>query len=133
MLPALPYISAMGSTSTSIPLDTAAIVSTTLEGILYGFSVLMFIGTIWTFTYKKRMRDVNRPIAAVAVLLFLLSTTHLVVDIIRIEEGLVKYRNTFPGGPVAFFADGTQETYVIKSAVVVMQTLLGDGVVKSCV
>ncbi|KAG1842252.1 hypothetical protein DFJ58DRAFT_666040 [Suillus subalutaceus] len=119
----------MGSTSTGIPLDTAAIMSTTLEGILYGFSVLMFIGTIWTFTYKKRMRDVNRPAAAVAVSLFLLSTAHLVVDIIRIEEGLVKYRNTFPGGPVAFFADDTQETYVIKSAVVVMQTLLGDGVV----
>jgi hypothetical protein len=53
----------------------------------------------------------------------------MVVDIIRIEEGLVKYRNTFPGGPVAFFADDTQETYVIKSAVIVMQTLLGDGVV----
>ncbi|KAG2337611.1 hypothetical protein BDR05DRAFT_970030 [Suillus weaverae] len=119
----------MASTDTGISLDTAAIMSAVLEGILYGFSVLMFIGTIWTFTYKKRMRDVNRPIAAVAVLLFLLSTTHIVLGIIRIEEGLVKYRDTFPGGPVAFFADVKQEMFVVKSAVNVMQTLLGDGVV----
>ncbi|KAG1737012.1 hypothetical protein EDB19DRAFT_1719744 [Suillus lakei] len=106
-----------------MPLDTAAIMSTVLEGILYGFSVLMFIGTIWTFTYKKHMRDVNRPVATVAVLLFLASTTHMVVVIIRIEDGLVKYRDTFPGGPAAFFADNKQEMFVS------CQTLLGDGVV----
>ncbi|KAG1786442.1 uncharacterized protein HD556DRAFT_1415021 [Suillus plorans] len=119
----------MASTVTGMPLDAAAIMSTVLEGILYGFSVFMFIGTIWTFTYKKRMRDVNRPIAAVAVLLFLLSTMHMVIDIIQLEDGLVKYRNTFPGGPAAFFADYTQETYVVKAAAIIMQTLLADGVV----
>ncbi|KAG2106965.1 uncharacterized protein F5147DRAFT_761464 [Suillus discolor] len=119
----------MASTVTDMPLDAVALMSTVLEGILYGFSVLMFIGTIWTFTYKKRMREVNRPIAAVAVLLFLLSTMHMVVDIIQLEDGLVKYRNTFPGGPAAFFADYTQETYVVKVAAIVTQTLLADGVV----
>ncbi|KAG2106964.1 uncharacterized protein F5147DRAFT_637000 [Suillus discolor] len=119
----------MASTVTGMPLDAAAIMSTVLEGILYGFSVLMFIGTIWTFTYKKRTRDVNRPIAAVAVFLFLLSTMHMVIDIIQLEDGLVKYRNTFPGGPTAFFADYTQETYVVKAALNLTQTLLADGVV----
>lgn len=67
--------------------------STVLEGILYGeyheflrcmptnlafffsgFSVLMFIGTIWTFTYKQRIRDINQPSTVVATLLFVLST-----------------------------------------------------------
>ncbi|KAG2140169.1 hypothetical protein DEU56DRAFT_911872 [Suillus clintonianus] len=119
----------MASTDTGIPLDTAAIMSTVLEGILYGFSVLMFIGTIWTFTYKKRLRDVNRPIAVVAALLFVLSTVHMVIDIIRIEEGLVKYRDTFPGGPAVFFADVSQETFVVKNVIITLQTLLGDGVV----
>ncbi|KAG1886846.1 uncharacterized protein F5891DRAFT_148721 [Suillus fuscotomentosus] len=119
----------MASTDTGMPLDAAAIMSTVLEGILYGFSVLMFIGTIWIFTYKKRTRDVNRPIAAVAVFLFLLSTMHIVIDIIQLEDGLVKYRNTFPGGPAAFFADYTQEMYVVKAALSLMQTLLADGVV----
>jgi hypothetical protein len=41
----------------------------------------------------------------------------------------VKYRDTYPGGPVAFFADVTQNTFVIKNAIYTLQTLLGDGVV----
>jgi hypothetical protein len=53
----------------------------------------------------------------------------MVVDIIRVEYGLVKYRDTYPGGPSAFFADVSQDTYVIKHAFYVMQTLLADGVV----
>lgn len=115
--------------SPGIPLDTAVIMSSVLEGILYGFSVLMFLGTIWIIIYKRRTRDVNRPAVAVATLLFLLSTVHMVVGIIRIEDGLVKQRDTFPGGPAAFFADISEETLVVKNAILVLQTLLGDGVV----
>ncbi|KAG1886506.1 hypothetical protein F4604DRAFT_1721975 [Suillus subluteus] len=114
--------------SSGIPLDTAAIFSTTMEGILYGFSVLMFMGTIWALTYKQHMKNINRPIAVVAILLLILSTAHMVVDIIRIEQGLVTYRNTFPGGPPAFFADVAQETFVIKNVIYTFQTMLGDGV-----
>jgi hypothetical protein len=54
---------------------------------------------------------------------------HIVVCIIRVDDGLVKYRNTYPGGPVAFFADISQETYIIKHALYILQTLLADGVV----
>ncbi|KIK47329.1 hypothetical protein CY34DRAFT_264838 [Suillus luteus UH-Slu-Lm8-n1] len=118
----------MASTGFGTPLDTVAIVSLMLTSILYGFSVLMFMGTTWTFTYIQRIQDVNRPIAAVAILMFLLSTVHIVVVVIRTEDGLVKYRDTFPGGPVAFFADVSQETFVVKCAIYVLQTLLGDGV-----
>lgn len=45
------------------------------------------------------------------------------------EDGLVKYRDTYPGGPAAFFADISQETYVIKHALYALQTLVADGVV----
>lgn len=99
-----------------------------MEGILYGFSVLMFMGTIWTLTYKQRMKDINRPIAVVAISLLILSTAHMIVDIIRIEQGLVTYRDTFPGGPPAFFADVAQETFVIKNVIYTLQTMLGDGI-----
>jgi hypothetical protein len=54
---------------------------------------------------------------------------HMIVDIIRLEDGLVKYRDTFPGGPAAFFADVSQMTYVVKNAIYILHTLLGDGVV----
>ncbi|KAG1783396.1 hypothetical protein EV702DRAFT_257704 [Suillus placidus] len=113
-----------------ILLDSAFLVSSALAGILYGFSVLMFIGTIWTFTYKRRTRDVNYSMAAVATLLFLLSTTDMVLVIIGVEDELVKYRRTtFPGGPDAFFADVSQEIFIAKNVIYTLQTLLGDGVV----
>ncbi|KIK48550.1 hypothetical protein CY34DRAFT_71598 [Suillus luteus UH-Slu-Lm8-n1] len=116
-------------TSSGIPLDAGALMSAVLEGILYGFSGLMFMGTIWSLTYKQHTRNISRPIVAVAILLFILSTTHVVVCVIRVEDGLVKYRNTYPGGPVAFFADTSQKTYIIKQALYILQTLLADGVV----
>ncbi|KAG1851840.1 hypothetical protein DFJ58DRAFT_684760 [Suillus subalutaceus] len=110
--------------TSSISLETAALISTVLEGILYGFSVLMFIGTMWSMSYKRSMRDVNRPVAAAAVLLSVLSTAHIVLSIIRIEYGFVTYQ----GVPAAYFADVSQETYVIKNSIYVLQTLLGDAV-----
>jgi hypothetical protein len=111
--------------STGLPMDSTTLISTTLEGILYGFLVLMFIGTMWAMTYKH---DVNRPIILVAVLLFILSTAHIIVDIIRLENGFIKYRNTFPGGPAAFFQDISQPTFFTKNIIYAFQTMLGDGV-----
>jgi hypothetical protein len=107
----------------------------------------MFVDTMWTLTRKCRAQGVNRPIAGVTILLLILSTVvsffslisvvdlmpfkHMIVDVARIEDGLVKYRDTFPGGPPAFFADVAQGTFVVKNVIYVMQTLLGDGVVVS--
>jgi hypothetical protein len=49
-----------------------------------GFSVLMFLGTVWALTHKCRMQDVNRPISVVAIMLFLISTavgsSHITYD-----------------------------------------------------
>jgi hypothetical protein len=45
------------------------------------------------------------------------------------EQGLVVQRNTFPGGPAAFFADVSQTTFVAKNVIYTLQTLLGDGIV----
>ncbi|KAG2124872.1 hypothetical protein DEU56DRAFT_863148 [Suillus clintonianus] len=115
--------------SRGMPMDAAVAMSALLEGILYGFSALMFIGTICALTCNHRMQDINRPVTVVAILLMILSTAHMAVNIIRVEDGLVKYRDTYPGGPSAFFQDVSQDTYVIKHAFYVMQTILVDGVV----
>ncbi|KAG2122953.1 uncharacterized protein EDB93DRAFT_1244343 [Suillus bovinus] len=114
--------------ASNISLDAACLLSLALEGVAYGFSILMFIGTIWALAYKQRIQDVSRPIIMVAILLFILSTAHMIVNIIRVEDGLVKYRDTFPGGPVAFFADPSQYTFTIGNVLYGLQTLLGDGV-----
>ncbi|KAG2142394.1 hypothetical protein DEU56DRAFT_261110 [Suillus clintonianus] len=95
---------------------------------------------IWILAYKKRARDImiNRRLIVVAILLLILSTgvsafcflasvgllycllltfcKHIVAKIVRIYDGLVMYRDTYPGGPVAFFADPTQTTLAIMHA-----------------
>ncbi|KAG2142380.1 hypothetical protein DEU56DRAFT_911083 [Suillus clintonianus] len=115
--------------STGMPLDAACLLAMALEGILYGFSVLMFMGTIYSLTYEQRMQDINRRMAVVAILLLILSTGHIVANIIRMENGLVKYRDTYPGGPVAYFADPSQNIFAVLHAFYLLQTLLADGVV----
>lgn len=53
------------------------------------------------------------------------------IDIIRIIEGFISYRDTFPGGSIGYFSDASQWTFVYKNLVFSVQTLLGDGVVVS--
>ena len=51
----------------------------------------------------------------------------MVVNIVRVENGFVKYRDTFPGGPAVYFADTTQPLYLIKSTIFTLQTMVADG------
>jgi hypothetical protein len=53
----------------------------------------------------------------------------MVIIIVRTEEGLVQQRDTFPGGPVAFFSDVAQWSFVCRYVLYMLQTLVGDGVV----
>ncbi|KAF8191474.1 hypothetical protein K438DRAFT_1906985 [Mycena galopus ATCC 62051] len=109
--------------------DKAGLLSTILEALLYGFSVLMFIATLWVLLRGQSWAKVNRPMLVVACLLFILSTIHLGVDINRLDLGLITVRDSYPGGPVAFFANPTEPSFVFKNAVYSFQTALGDGVV----
>lgn len=60
-----------------------------------------------------------------------LDIQHLVIDIIRTMEGLILYRDTYPGGPTAFFSDWSQWTFVSKNYVYTIQSLIGDSVIVS--
>ncbi|KAI9573138.1 CHAT domain-containing protein [Boletus coccyginus] len=116
-----------------IPLDKAELLSVLLETLLYGFSLLMFGGTIWTLLSQRSTRQVNRKMFAVAFLLLLTSTAHLVIHIIRVMCGLILHRDTYPGGPVAYFSDVSQWTFYVKNQVYIAQTVVGDGVISKLV
>ncbi|KAJ6544112.1 hypothetical protein B0H19DRAFT_1169667 [Mycena capillaripes] len=111
-----------------IPLDEVAIISTTLQGILYGFSLLMFIATIWTLVGGRSYAQINWTMIVCACLLLIASTLHMASDIKRLYSGLVRFRDTYPGGPTAFFASINDPSFVFKNAVYGFQTALGDGV-----
>jgi hypothetical protein len=116
-------------TSNGIPLDKAELLSVILEAILYGFSLLMFGGTMWTLLSQRSIQQLNRKMFAVACALLVVSTAHLVVHIIRVMFGLILYRDTFPGGPAAYFLDVSEWTWNAKNHIYVVQSLIGDGVI----
>ncbi|KAJ7090368.1 hypothetical protein B0H15DRAFT_938978 [Mycena belliarum] len=115
--------------------DKAGLLSTVLESVLYGFSALMFIGTLWTLLRGHPWGQVNHIMFVIACLLFILSTiigffiSHLAVDINRLNSGFIRFRDSYPGGPVAWFANPSDSSFVFKNAVYSFQTVLGDGVV----
>ena len=51
------------------------------------------------------------------------------IDIIRTMQGFILYRDTYKGGPIAFFSDVSQWTFVSKNFLYAAQSLLGDGVI----
>jgi len=109
--------------------DTTAILSLGFEWGLYGISVVMFIHTVLVLFKDHKTRPVNRPMATLASLFFVLSTSHAIVDLIRVNQGFVNERNSFEGGPPAYFSDVAQTLFVVRSTIYAAQTLLGDAVV----
>ncbi|KAJ7134566.1 hypothetical protein C8R44DRAFT_770837 [Mycena epipterygia] len=111
------------------PLDKSAIISTSLEAILYGFSALMFIGTLWILLRGRRSAEVNWLMVTLASLLFIVSSIRVVVDIKRLYTGFILEHDKFPGGPAAWFGDVTDPSFILKNVLYGLQTLIGDGVV----
>jgi len=110
-----------------VNLDIAALISTTLEAILYGFSLFMLGTTVQVLLeHGWRRRSQNRLMLVVSALLFIFSTMHMAIDFKRIEEGFITFRDSI--GPIAYFSQPSQFTFVFKNAVYTAQTLTGDGI-----
>ncbi|KAI0032622.1 hypothetical protein K488DRAFT_70471 [Vararia minispora EC-137] len=114
---------------TGIPLDRAAVLSTSLEAVLYGISLAMFGATLGVLLRRRvRTGSLNKPLVGAGVCFFALSTVHICVDIHRLMRGLIDER-TSVGGPAAWFALAAEQTFVFKNAVYIVQTVLWDSVV----
>lgn len=57
----------------------------------------------------------------------------MIVNIIRISEGFVSVGPSLPGGPEQYFQDVAETTFVVKSVLYNVQTLILDGVVVSSI
>jgi len=112
-----------------IPLPQAELIATILEGTLYGFSLLMYGATVWVLLSGWSTHRINRIMFVVACLFLWCSTVHLIIDIIRIIEALILYRDTYPGGPTAFLSNVSQWTFVSKNYVYAIQTIIADSVI----
>ncbi|EJC97949.1 uncharacterized protein FOMMEDRAFT_162293 [Fomitiporia mediterranea MF3/22] len=106
----------------------ASVISISMEAILYGISVPMFILTMWILRQRQR-RGVHYAMIISACALQTLATMELIVNIIRIYQDFLTIGPFLPRGPEQFFQDVTQRTWITKSWLYNIQTLILDGVV----
>jgi hypothetical protein len=112
--------------------------------ITLGISAVMFAVTLSTLFHKA---PVNKPMVYVSCIFFLVSTTvslmlylnviglaifffsqHAILDLVRLYQGFI-LSTVAVGGSNGFFADVATSVFVTKSALYMITTLLGDGVV----
>ncbi|KAI0325773.1 hypothetical protein GY45DRAFT_1260319 [Cubamyces sp. BRFM 1775] len=112
-----------------LTLREAGILSTTFEAILYGYAVFMFTLAMWIMLRDRRQRHVNYALVGAGCALILLATAEMAVNITRIFEGFVTKGPFVPGGPEAWFSVVSDPTFVVKSVLYNVQTLILDAVV----
>ncbi|KAI0739378.1 hypothetical protein C8Q80DRAFT_178754 [Daedaleopsis nitida] len=110
-----------------ILLYQASIFSTFFEGMLYGFSLLLFIMTVW-FLGKRNKRRVSYAMLGASCALMLLSTADIAVNVARMYQGLVSVGPTLVGGPEQYFDDDTRVTVIVKTSLWATETLILDAV-----
>ncbi|KAI0668282.1 hypothetical protein C8Q78DRAFT_980264 [Trametes maxima] len=112
-----------------VSLSAAAVFSTSFEAMLYGLSVFLFILTLWVLLRNRKTRRVNWAMVSASSALLILSTMEMVVNLVRLYEGFVKGGPSLPGGPEEYFGDVSRVSFVLKTTLYNVQTLILDGVV----
>ncbi|KAH8101151.1 hypothetical protein BXZ70DRAFT_892015 [Cristinia sonorae] len=114
-----------------LSITEAKIISTTLGGMLYGLSIPMYILTFWILSGpgNARTKRTSYAIMAAGVILAIGSTAQFAVNTARIILGVVVYGPQLKGGADAFLGDVTEPSFIVKSALENLQTLVFDAVV----
>ncbi|KAJ7090891.1 hypothetical protein B0H15DRAFT_248601 [Mycena belliarum] len=106
----------------------APIVSVSIQGILYGFSVCMFGMSVWVLVFQRRDRRLNLPMLVVACTLWILSTIRMFIDISLTTEAFT-FHTSSPTGPEKFLSDFSGPVSLLDNTIYGVQTLIGDAVV----
>ncbi|KAI9058981.1 hypothetical protein FKP32DRAFT_1614473 [Trametes sanguinea] len=112
-----------------LTLQEAGILSTTFEAILYGYAVFMFSLAMWIMLRDRHERQVNYALVAAGCSLITLATAEMAVNITRVFQGFITKGPSLEGGPEAYFAVVSDPTFVTKSVLYNVQTLILDAVV----
>ncbi|KAI0773176.1 hypothetical protein BD413DRAFT_656572 [Trametes elegans] len=112
-----------------LSLQVAGIMSTVMEAILYGYAVFMFTLAMWIMLRDRHHRQVNYGLVGAGCALMVLATAEMGVNIARIYKGFITVGPFVRGGPEAYFEVVSDTTFVVKSIIYNIQTLILDAVV----
>ncbi|KAF4565428.1 hypothetical protein EYR36_001999 [Pleurotus pulmonarius] len=108
----------------AISLELANFLALVLETLLYGSFTVLFFAAIYVIIYKRTV--INITLLSTVSAIWILSTVHLVLDILRATEAFVRQKD---GGPLLYYLNLSNPLQAAKTAVYVTLTLVGDGFV----
>ncbi|KAJ7756526.1 hypothetical protein B0H14DRAFT_2977575 [Mycena olivaceomarginata] len=107
----------------TIPLDKACFLALILETLLYGVFLVLFAATWWCI-YQRRPITTNRMQLVTMSLIWVLSTVHLIIDILRANQAFVAMDG---GSAEEYYLNLANPLQAAKTAVYVTLTLVGDS------
>ncbi|KAJ7906264.1 hypothetical protein B0H13DRAFT_716077 [Mycena leptocephala] len=111
-----------------ISLEMAEMIAFILELVVYGIFLVFFGITLWVLFQKSRDGRINPILLVTILLLFFISTAHMVVDCVRMVHGFVGAA-AIPYGARVYFSDVCRSSHVVKVALFAAQTCVGDSFV----
>ncbi|KAJ7108547.1 hypothetical protein C8R44DRAFT_635915 [Mycena epipterygia] len=100
-----------------------------IQGIqLTGIFLVFFGVTLWVLVQKSQDGRINKALLATILSLFAISTSHLIIDCVRMVQGFIGGAAT-PYGARAYFSNLGRPTHVAKVALFMAQTCVGDSFV----
>ncbi|KAG7094095.1 hypothetical protein E1B28_007713 [Marasmius oreades] len=96
-----------------------------LESLLYGAFCVLFVAAIWAIF--SRRREVNYKLLTTMVTMWVLSTLHLVLDIVRAKAAFVDVGANGSNRALEYYGNLSDPLQAAKTAVYVTLTLVGDG------
>jgi len=105
--------------------DGAVLVAMIVETFFYGILTVLFGFTIRVLAFKP-YAYINKRLLLTSIAMYILATIHLVTDAYRIMDTFVNFRSK-DGGPIAYINALGSPTYLLKSTVYALQTLIGDS------
>ncbi|KAG7097957.1 hypothetical protein E1B28_005268 [Marasmius oreades] len=110
-----------------IGLPEANFLALVLESLLYGSFCVLFVAAIWAIFTKGQ--KVNYKLLTTLMTMWLLSTVHLILDVIRAKAAFIDARGLPDGTPgsLVYYLDLSNPLQAAKTAIYVAITLVGDG------
>jgi len=93
-----------------------------LESVFYGGFTVLFFAALWVITVRRSV--VNYKLLVTLVAMWLISTTHWILDVIRAVDAFVNLAN---GGADGYYGDLSNPLQAAKTALYVFLTVVGDG------
>ncbi|KAF7308929.1 hypothetical protein MKEN_01093400 [Mycena kentingensis (nom. inval.)] len=119
----------MSTSASTLSPAKANLIGTILAAVLYGFSIPMFVATLWTLLRGRPWREVHHTMLAAACALFVTTTVYVSIAALRLTRGFILYGPDFPGGPSGWFVNPARPTFVVRGALLALETLVADAVV----